>query len=158
MYINKPRTCCFSGHRRLPQDRLGSIIRQLEEAVNTLISQGVTHFISGGALGFDQLAAMLIVAKRERGHNVRLILALPCKNQDALWAEEQKELYRYLLEKADEIVCVSEHYAPDCMKKRNYYMVDRSDYCICAWLYPRSGTGQTVAYAQQKGIKVINIT
>lgn len=158
MCTNKAHTCCFTGHRKLPNNRLASIIKHLEDAVSTLIGQGVTDFISGGALGFDQLAAMLVVAKRERGHNVRLILALPCKNQDDFWAEEQKELYRYLLDKADEIIYVSEKYSDGCMKKRNYYMVDRSAYCICAWLHPLGGTAQTVAYARQKRIKVINIT
>lgn len=157
MCANKAHTCCFTGHRRLPNDQLKSIIKHLEEAVDALIARGVTDFISGGALGFDQLAAMLILKKREQGHRVRLILALPCKDQDRYWAEEQKEVYRHLQNEADEIIYVSESYFEGCMQKRNRYMVDRSACCVCALLHP-GGTAQTVAYARQKGLEILYTT
>lgn len=72
--IEKAKTCCFTGHRRLPKDKIEHIIIRLNQEVDNLISQGVTNFISGGVLGFDQIAASLIVAKKEMGYNVRLIL------------------------------------------------------------------------------------
>ena len=132
MSASKMRTCCFSGHRHLPQENLKSIITRLNDAIDNLIKQGVTDFISGGALGFDQIAASLILAKQEMGLPVRLILALPCQNQDALWNAEQRRLYHYLLGAADDICYISEQYSDNCMKKRNRYMVDQSAYCICA--------------------------
>lgn len=157
MQTNKDRTCYFTGHHKMPQEELDGIIRHLKDAVNILIGQGVTDFLSDGALGLDQLAAMLIVDKRERGRNVRLILTLPCKDQADCWAEEQKELYHYLLEEADEIVYVSESGADDCMEQCNRYMVDRSAYCICVWPNSTDETAQMVSYARQQGIKVINM-
>lgn len=118
--------------------------------------QGVTDFISGGALGFDQIAAALILSKKEKGCNVRLILALPCRNQDVFWVEEQKELYRYLLAGADKTVCTSETYAEGCIQNH-----------IVTWLIGRplhlryqhfgDGISQTVAFAQQRGLKVVNV-
>lgn len=153
----REQTCCFTGHRKLPLGKIESIVIRLNHEIDTLISQGVTDFISGGAIGFDQIAASLIIAKKEMGRDIRLIFALPCSNQDERWSKEQKKLYRGLLAEADEIVYISEEYTDDCMKKRNKHMVDRSAYCICALSYPRSGTGQTVRYARQKGIRVINV-
>lgn len=158
MKKSKYQTCCFTGHRKLPQEKIEQILIRLNQEVDNLISQGITDFISGGALGFDQLAASLIVAKKEMGNNIRLIFALPCKNQDMLWSAEQKRLYRGLLDEADEIIYVSEEYTNDCMKKRNQYMVDRSAYCICALIFETGGTAQTVKYAGKKNIKVINVT
>lgn len=118
---------------------------------------GVTDFISSGALGFDQIAAFLIVTKKEMGNtNIRLILALPCKNQDAFWNEKQKRQYKRLLDEADKIIYVSESYGSLCMKHRNQYMVEHSTHCICALLHERSGTGQTVRLARKKGLKIIN--
>ena len=152
----KEHTCCFTGHRKLPQSKIESIIKRLDQEIDYLISQGVTDFISGGALGFDQIAASLIVAKKELGRDIRLIFALPCKNQDEKWSTAQRQLYHNLLAEADEIIYVSEEYKEGCMKKRNRYMVDSSAYCICALLNPWSGTGQTVRYARQKGLWVIN--
>lgn len=150
-------TCCFSGHRKLPASEIEHIVRRLNIEVDVLVRQGVTDFIVGGALGFDQIAASLIAAKKEMRANIRLIFALPCHNQDAQWSSEQKRLYRALLMEADEVRYVSEEYSSDCMKKRNYYMVDNSGYCICALLNARSGTAQTVRYAQQKGLCIINV-
>lgn len=155
--MEKTNTCCFTGHRRLPNDKIARLTMRLEQEVDALIHRGVTHFISGGALGFDQMAASLIVIKKKMGSSIRLIFALPCRNQDALWHEEQKKFYHDLLDEADEIVYVSKEYTYDCMKKRNYYMVDRSAYCICAQIYETGGTAQTVRYAKEKGLKVINI-
>ena len=97
----KKNTCYFTGHRRLPKDKIGKIVIRLNQEVDNLIGQGVTDFISGGALGFDQIAASLIVAKKEMGHDIRLIFALPCRNQDELWNAEQKKLFYGLLGEAD---------------------------------------------------------
>lgn len=54
---------------------------RLNQEVDNLISQGVTDLISGGAFGFDQVAALLVVAKIEMEYNVRLIFVLPCRYQ-----------------------------------------------------------------------------
>lgn len=150
-------TCCFTGHRKLPANKIQTIVTNLDRELDALIENGVTDFMSGGALGFDQIAASLIVAKKEMGKKLRLIFALPCKNQDAHWDEKQKELYQNLLGEADEIVYVSEDYDPFCMKRRNKYMVDHSAYCICALLHEKSGTAQTVRFARKKGLKIINV-
>lgn len=156
--MEKSKTRCFTGHRRLPKDKIQQIIIRINQEVDNLIRQGVTDFISDGALGFDQIAASLIVAKKEMGHDIRLIFALPCKNQDAQWSFEQKRLYHGLLGEADEIIYVSEEYTDDCMKKRNHFMVDRSAYCICAMVYPTGGTVQTVRYAKEKGLIYVNVS
>ena len=150
-------TCCFTGHRRLPAKKIQNILVRLDREIEILIAQGVTDFISGGAIGFDLMAASLIVAKKEMGRNIRLIFALPCKNQDVHWSNKQRELYRNLLREADEVIYLSENYEPFCMKERNQYMVEHSSHCICALLRNKSGTGQTVRLAREKGLKVKNI-
>lgn len=150
-------TCCFSGHRKLPINKIEHIVRRLSIEVDALVRQGVTDFIVGGALGFDQISASLIATKKEMGASIRLIFALPCHNQDAQWSSEQKRLYRALLMEADEVRYVSEEYSSDCMKKCNDYMVENSGCCICALLKDRSGTAQTVRYAREKGLRIINV-
>ena len=155
--MDKTCTCCFTGHRKLPANKVQTMLINLDREIDTLIEKGVTDFISGGALGFDQIAASLIVTKKQMGKNIRLILALPCKNQDTLWDEKQKELYQNLLGEADEVIYVSEEYDPRCMRCRNMYMVEHSAYCICVLLHEKSGTGQTVRFACKKGLRIINI-
>ena len=65
--------------------------------------------------------------------------------------------FRSLLNEADEVYYVSENYTPDCMRERNFYMVENSAYCICALISKVTGTAQTVTYAQQKGLHIINV-
>lgn len=150
-------TCCFTGHRNLPQNAIEHIMLRLNDEVDNLIRQGVTHFLSGGARGFDLIAAALIVSKKEMGTDVRLDFILPCRGQDALWPEREQKLYRGLLTEADEVTYLSDAYRPGCMKRRNQYMVDHSDYCIYALLHDCSGTWQTVQYARRKGVRLISV-
>ena len=153
----KSTTACFSGHRVLSHKKIEKIVKRLDEAVGQLIQQGVTDFLCGGAVGFDHIAASLIITKKQQGADIRLLFALPCRNQDEKWTDRQKQLYRSLLGEADAVHYVSEEYTPDCMKQRNFYMVENSAYCICVMTKDISGTGQTVRYAHQQGLQVINV-
>lgn len=153
----KKNTCCFTGHRRLPEYKAESIKRRLDQEVDHLIDQGVTDFISGGAIGFDLMAAAVIAEKKKCGKPLRLIFALPCANHNARWPSSETDLLNSLLTHADEIICLQDEYTPDCMRKRNEYMVSCSAHCICAMIHPRTGTSQTVNLARRAGLQVINV-
>jgi len=112
----------------------------------------------GGAVGFDTLAAMAVLTAREANPTIRLLMALPCTDQDSRWRESDKTTYRYLLNNADEIIYVSEQpYFRGCMVQRNIYLVERSSILIAYLTHGRSGTGQTVIFAHEKGLTVINL-
>ena len=51
----KKQTCCFTGHRHIPENELLQIQKRLESEIINLINQGVTEFRAGGALGFDTM-------------------------------------------------------------------------------------------------------
>lgn len=155
--MQRTQGCCFFGHRRLPEEKIKQIVIRLDREIENLINQGVTDYISGGGLGFDLLAASLIIAKKEMGKKVRLNFTLPFMDQDKFWSDEQRSPYRSLLGEADEIIYISEEYTDSCMKKRNRYMIEHSAYCISALLRPFSSTDQTIKYARQKGVEVISL-
>ena len=79
--INQKNTCCFSGHRIVKSQDYDNILANLDKILETLYNKGITNFISGGALGFDTLAAESVIKLRSKYSNIRLILALPCKDQ-----------------------------------------------------------------------------
>jgi len=137
--------------------KIQRIVNRLNNEVDQLIQKGVTTFMSGGALGFDHIAVSLVITKRQQGANIRLIFALPCRNQDEAWTDRQKQLYRSLLSEADEVRYLSEENTPESMSICNRYMVDNSLYCICAFKDKADGTGQTLHYAQEQGLQVINL-
>ncbi len=155
----KTKSCCFTGHRIIPEKELRDIKHHLKTEIVNLIDKGVNVFITGGALGFDTLSALTVLKIKRRFPEVRLFLALPCIEQTRGWRNEDKRVYEQILKKADSVIYISQHYSAGCMKKRNRYMVDNSSYCISysTELLVMSGTMYTVKYANQKGLEVINI-
>lgn len=150
------KTCFFTGHRFLPFNRLAYIYDRLDFEINRMIEKGIINFIAGGAIGFDTIAAEIINAKKREGMNIRLQLALPCREQDKFWSKKQKAFYRKTLNDADNIIYVSDNYFDGCMQMRNRFMVDNARYCICYLTEDSGGTYNTVNYAISVGCIVIN--
>ena len=48
-------------------ENIESILFKLNMEAERLIQEGVITFISGGALGFDQIAALMMATKKEMG-------------------------------------------------------------------------------------------
>lgn len=160
------KKCAFTGHRpqslpfgfnesdercvALKQKLRNEIIRQIEE-------NGVTHFISGMAIGVDMYAAEIVLGLKSK-YDITLECAIPCETQAEKWSEPLRDRYFEIASKCDKETLLQHHYTPDCMHKRNQYMVDQADYIIAVWNGKPSGTGKTVRYAQQQGkpVRVIN--
>jgi len=153
--MEREHTCCFTGHRDLETGALKPLQKSLKKTLQQLIQEGFSHFISGGALGFDLLAAETVLNLKKKHPHIRLIMALPCQNQDAFWNDIQKAKYRAVLSLADSIIYTAENYYKGCMFKRNRYMVDESS-CVIAYLNHESGgTKYTIDYAEKSGRKII---
>ena len=150
-------TCCFSGHRNILENEYSAIQKRLENEIITLIHQGVRYFGAGGALGFDTMAALAVLQLRKKYPQIKLILVLPCKEQPDRWSERDKKIYNQIRDAADKVVYTSEYYHRGCMHKRNRHLVDNSGICICYLTEKSGGTAYTVNYAEQKGLKIINI-
>jgi len=157
IYYPKQNTCCFIGHQKLPSNKINYIVKNLDAEIDKLIHQGVTNFVSAATPGFAQIAASLIVAKKEMGANIRLVFALSNHYQIRNLAEPERQLYRSLLLEVDEIRFTSCIYTQSCIEERNCQMVDSSAYCICARLWHESEVEQTISYAIQQGLHIINV-
>lgn len=155
--ILKNQTCCFTGHRNIT----GSVFilkLRLRRAIISLIKKGVIYFGSGGAIGFDTLAALTVLELKKHYPQIKLIMILPCRNQELKWSEKDKKQYYNILERCDKKTYVSEHYYRGCMHKRNRYLVDNSRYCIAYLNQGTGGTFYTVNYAIDNHIEVINLS
>ena len=151
------KTVCFTGHRSLPAEELPEISRHLEDTLTTLIEQGYCYFGAGGALGFDTLAAQVVLRLREHYPQIRLILVLPCRNQTRGWPQDSIDIYEDIKRRADKVIYTSENYFRGCMQKRNRHLVDSSSVCICYLTKSTGGTAYTVNYARRMGLRVINL-
>ncbi len=155
--IEKGKACCFAGHRIIKSCDKMSVSKNLDYAVKNLYSNGIRSFISGGAIGFDTEAALAVINARREMPDIRLIMALPCPDQDRYWTAGQKAIYRQILEDADEIIYVSDRYDSECMHRRNRFMVDNSSLVLAYIIHIGSGTAYTVKYAIKNDCEVINI-
>lgn len=151
------KTVCFTGHRALPAAELPEISKRLEQALLFLIEQGDRYFCTGGALGFDTLAAQAVLHLRERYPQLRLILLLPCRSQTRGWPQADVDLYEEIKRRANQVIYVSDGYFRGCMQKRNRCLVDSSSVCLCYLTRSTGGTAYTVNYARRCGLQVLNV-
>ena len=156
------KSVCFTGHRTIAEDKEKLSARLYALLERLVTEQKITDFYTGGAVGWDALAALTVLKLRENYTEVKLHLVLPCpfEEQSTKWNEAQKTEYLHIFGLADSAEQVSDRYYNGCMKARNARLVElASDYCICYWnpKHYRSGTGQTVRMTQKKGIEVINL-
>ena len=84
------KTCCFTGHRRIPADEYETVKLRLRETVIRAIRNGYRYFGTGGSWGFDMLAAQTVLELKEIYPNIYLILVLPCKIQTKYWSDDNK--------------------------------------------------------------------
>lgn len=153
----RERTACFTGHREISSFQSFTIRRKLKKTLQELIKQGYCYFGTGGALGFDTIAAQTVLDLRKKYPNIKLILVLPCVTQADRWNKNDREIYEYIKEQADKVVYISDQYTRGCMHKRNRHLVENSSVCICYLTQRTGGTAYTVNYALNKGLKVENI-
>lgn len=151
------KICCFTGHRHISPAHLSRLPSLLENEILDLLASGVTVFRNGGAIGYDTVAALKVIAMRQRYPQMRLEMWLPCRNQDAHWPSDQRECYAYILSQADEVHYISDVYTRACMLERDRRMVDGSDVCVAYCVRTEGGTGYTCQYALKKGVELRNL-
>ena len=153
----RAKTCCFTGHRSLSgEEKLTAAVR-LRRVIEEQIKAGIVFYGVGGALGFDTLAAQIVLDMKKEYPQLRLILVLPCEGQTRGWCSEDIAVYEDIMRRSDKVVYVSREYTPDCMHRRNRHLVDHSGTCICYLTRSGGGTAYTVDYARRKGLRIINL-
>lgn len=153
----KERTCCFTGHREIGTNEYYGIKKRTKNIIITLVKKWIIYYGSGGARGYDMLAAETILELKKIYPQIKLILVLPCPEQTKYWAEIDKYRYINIKKYADKVVYTSDHYYRGCMLVRNKHLVNNSKYCICYLAKGSGGTAFTVDYARYKGLEVYNI-
>lgn len=177
----KINICAFTGHRpsKLPGGYdwynqhnilLGYAIR--DEVRRLIDKSNIDTFISGGALGIDQMAFFIVEKLKLDYPYLVNIVAIPYKDQPKIWPKESQEKYEILLDSADATIYVDtlDNYKVDGvpvdihhnqkLNKRNQYMVDHASHIIAVWDGSRGGTKNCIDYAKKKrrSISIIDPT
>jgi uncharacterized phage-like protein YoqJ len=157
MTTTENTTVCFTGHRTFSHAALSALPQLLQDTLTELIQSGYDTFRTGGALGFDTMAALKVLELKTKFPHVQLHLYLPCRDQDKLWNADEQHLYEQILARADAIHYTTDTYTKGCMLQRNREMIDGSAICIAYFDGHGGGTAYSYGYANRRGVKVINL-
>lgn len=171
---------CFTGHR---PNKLGGynwnssknqdIMYEVSEKIMDILEENENekfYFITGGALGIDQMAFHICHKLKGLYENITTEIAIPFKNQPNKWFNSiDIERYNHQLQLADKIVYIDTldkyklpgsiegEYSAAKLQIRNKYMVDNSDLVIAVWDGSKSGTKNCIDYAKKNGKRIIVI-
>lgn len=157
--IHKEKTACFTGHREL-RESFQAIFLKTQREAEILVQNGFRFFGTGGARGFDSLAAEVILSLKEKYHHIHLILVLPFPApylHEKGWTQEEICLYEKHKTCASKVVYLQETYGRGCYYRRNRHLVNFSSVCIAYQYKNTGGTAYTTKYACRKGLKIIKI-
>lgn len=156
----------YTGHRPnalngySEQDNRKLIWELYRVSVDHIENKNCTTFISGVCIGVDFYASKIVIKLKEKYPQIKLISAVPCRNQSKMWPKKSQDEWQYIIDNSDEVVLVTdEDYTPKLMQIRNDWMLDNSDYLIA--VYNGSGSGGTAncvksAIKKNKQITYIN--
>ncbi len=157
----------------------GKLLEVLEDLI---VNQKIDRFVNGGALGGDQAFFWCVHILKKKYPHIKNIVAIPFKNQDKKWSDNQKYWYQKMLYLADEVINVEllEDYSTDehllektdkryiplddfsnaKMHQRNHYMADIGLYTVAIYdgVSVKGGTVECLKYVFKQGKnKVIQI-
>lgn len=157
-YGERKKTCCFTGHRRLPQEKYQQIVERTKAEIRRLIvEKDVCFFCVGGAAGYDALAAGILIELRAEFPKIKIFLLYPFDGFTDDWRAEERLAYMQRFPLYDKVVCVCDRPGREAYFARNRGLVDCSAYCIAYCTRRRSGAGYTLRYAEKEGLDINNI-
>jgi len=157
------KSCAFTGHRPARfsfgynenDERCLRVKSLLSKRITALITEDITTYYSGMALGIDQWAAEIILDMKQRHSGLRLIAVRPCENQANSWSVEQRKRHYGTLALCDEVVTLHPCFTRSCIFERNRYLIDHAGYLLAVYDGGSDGgTAYTVRYARQQGRKL----
>lgn len=151
--MSKEQTCCVTGHRDIPFEKIPYVQDQLRQELVQAIQHGYTHFISGFASGVDLIFSG-IVASLKREYPITLEAAIP---YPARMSTPDVDFQR-LIKSCDVVKVHSTHFFNGCYAVRNRYMVVNSTLVIAVYDGRQTGgTATTVKFACRNGCEVWEI-
>lgn len=130
-------TAFFTGHRYITIFYKADINKLIDMA----LTQGVSEFLCGMAVGTDMLAAECLVDRA-----LSWTAVIPCADQYERWRIHQQQRYQRLLDQATRQIVLYPKYKDGVMQARNLYMVKHSELCLA--MYDGSKTGGTALTVQ----------
>lgn len=101
--------------------------RLVDEIRNRIEQSGAKEVYTGLDLGCGILTASAVIDLIELGKDIRLHCVCPCKDFDTKWTYRDQENCKMVLERASEVIYISEVYTDDCYLSRCKWFVDNCE-------------------------------
>lgn len=155
---SEEKTCCVTGHREIPAEKIEFVKEALRKEVAAAIADGYTRFLSGFAAGVDLMFAAAVVDAKKKHKDKELILeaAIPYAGR----LKSRDKMFRALMDACDGVKVISDRYVPSCYMNRNRYMVAQSQRVIAVYDgREKGGTLFTMraAHVNEREVRVIEI-
>ena len=131
--------------------------REIAARLDAVYELGYRRFLCGMAIGCDMYFAEAVLALREKYGDVTLEAAIPFGDQPGRWSQKLRLRYNNLIDSADQVTVLQYGYTPDCMMRRNRYMVDHASLLLACYDGRPGGTMNTILYAERNEVKVLVI-
>lgn len=163
--IPRRSALCFTGHRpaKLPSGaKLEALTEVLRFYIDYAIDLGYTLFFTGMADGIDYYAAAYLFERRKVWPELNIIGVQPCTDFSDMFRgyDMNPEHLRCMRENVDILIELPGSFRTDrgVFRRRNYFMADHSGAVIAVCdKNSRSGSMQTLRYAQKSGLSGVRI-
>ena len=132
------------------------VIAELEQAIQQAMADGYRVFVSGMAPGVDIWAAEIVIRLRNEGADIKLISASPFEGFEKRWPAWEHR-YNYIMDNTDLKLFICKGNVRGVHQIRNEWMVNHSTRVIAVFNGERSGTKNTIDYANRVGVPVVYI-
>lgn len=123
-----------TGHRYIVDNLINR--KAVNYLINLAIENEIEKFLVGMSRGADFLFADVLSERK-----LSWIAVIPCRDQTNLWNEYDRSHHQSLMEKADNVIILSNEYRQGVMHYRNKYMVNKSEMLLA--IYDGSKKGGT---------------
>ena len=141
------KVCFFIGHRDTPEH----VYPALEQAVEQLITQGVTEFYVGNHGSFDRMAARGVIAAKQHHPQVRLTMLLayhPGERPVTLPSGFDGSLYPPGMENVPRRFAIA---------RANRWMVEHCTPLVAYVTHPASNAGKVVEWGRIQEKRVVEL-
>lgn len=138
--------CTFFGHR----DCYGLDRNKLFDALEQLIQKGVDTFYVGQQGYFDGLVLNCLTQLKETYPSLSYTIVLAYLPTQTTDFDSYQDFSLY----PDGLETVHPKFA---IERRNKWMLDRSDYCLCYINHTHGGAYKFARMAKRKGLTIINL-
>lgn len=158
------KTVAFSGHRNTVLKWTEIQIKYFKKNILVpelidLIENDFSHFIVGGATGFDMWVLELLIIAKKRYPHIFIEVAIPFPNHTKFWKIQEEVEYNKYITQVDTTTLVTEKYESSSYQKRNMYMINMCDYLITLHIptNKNSGTFNAIKYAKTLKVESKNL-